>query len=148
LIRLLLLSLFLCAAPASAQDEDFTGGHASLILGRWTGHRIVGVPQCPDDSLCEAVIVVVRITDAETLSGSPVPARLRVRLSVYTPPRRGRASVLAIWPGEQPRTWSGTLATVTQPGTDACVSTELLVQLHLPPPRRSYMRGEETCFTI
>ncbi|HKR23704.1 MAG TPA: hypothetical protein VJS15_00455 [Allosphingosinicella sp.] len=143
--RRALLSLAPLALLGAAPAE--TGPH-SLIVGRWLDDRIVEIPPCPEPATCAGEIRDVRLVDVDTLSGPAVPRRLTVRLAtvLIRPQREDYQAILIVRPDGAGRPWAGRRLQSAMPGRDACIRSGWFAMLDLPPPRRAYRRGEQTCF--
>lgn len=130
------------ARPAPAQS-----GPHSIVVARWVSNRPVEMP-CPEPAICAGQIVDARLVDVETLAGPAVPTRLTVRLLSTDDgqPEDGYRAILVVRPDGRGRPWAGRRLDSALPGRDSCIRSDWFTTLAIRPPRRSYRRGEQTCF--
>jgi len=119
----------------------------SLVVARWLSERHVEMP-CPEPAICAGEIVDAALVEVRALAGPRVPARLIVRLHTtdLRAPGGSYRLLLMIRPDGAGRPWAGRLMETAIPGQDNCIRLDWFTALALAPPRRSYRRGDRTCF--
>lgn len=145
-VRRALLALALLVF-AGAQLAAQPHGPHSLVVARWISDSPVEFP-CPEPAICAGEIVDAAFVEVRTLAGPRVPARLTVRLHTtrIREPGVSYLALLMIRPEGAGMPWAGRLMETAIPGHDNCIRSDWFTALGLALPRRSYRRGDRTCF--